>query len=52
MTETRAGVYLCLVGKDGAAFLHRAAPLNDPEVIEQELIEICQVNLNIRFQAL
>ena len=43
MTEQRAGVWLCLVGKDGAAFLHRATPLSDPEVIEQELIQIYQV---------
>lgn len=43
MTEWRAGVWLCLVNKDGAAFLHRATPLSDPEVIEHELIEICQV---------
>ena len=44
MTELRAGVWLGLVSKDGAAFLHRATPLSDPEVIEQELIEICQVH--------
>ena len=43
MTEWRAGVWLCLVSKDGAAFLHRATPLSDPEVIEDELIKICQV---------
>lgn len=43
MTEGRAGVWLCLVNRDGAAFLHRATPLSDPEVIEHELIEICQV---------
>lgn len=42
MTEGRAGVWLCLINRDGAAFLHRATPLSDPEVIEHELIEICQ----------
>lgn len=47
MTELRAGVWLGIVGKDGAAFLHRATPLSDPEVIEQELIEICQVHPTI-----
>ena len=47
MTEWRAGVWLCLVNKDGAAFLHRATPLSDPEVTEHELIEICQVQTTI-----
>ena len=46
MTEWRAGVWLCLVSQAGAAFLHRATPLNDPEVIEHELIEICQVRIS------
>lgn len=47
MTEWRAGVWLCLVSKDGTAFLHRATPLSDPEVIEDELIQICQVRIPI-----
>lgn len=47
MSEWRAGVWLCLVNKDGAAFLHRATPLSDPEVIEHELIQICQVRTSI-----
>ena len=47
MTEWRAGVWLCLVSKDGAAFLHRATPLSDPEIVEQELFEICQVRTPI-----
>ncbi len=45
MTEQRSGVWLGLVGQDGSSYLHRATPLSDPEVIEQELIQICQVLL-------
>ncbi|KAA6419959.1 MAG: hypothetical protein FRX49_10149 [Trebouxia sp. A1-2] len=43
MTEQRAGVWLGLVGQDGSSYLHRAVPLSDPDVIEQELIQICQI---------
>lgn len=43
MTEQRAGVWLGLVGQDGSSYLHRAVPLSDPDVIEQELIQICQM---------
>jgi hypothetical protein len=39
MTEQRAGVWLGLVGQDGSSYLHRAVPLSDPDVIEQELLE-------------
>lgn len=52
MTEQRAGVWLGLVGHDGSAYMHRAVPLSDPEVIEQELIEICQVILCSSFPKL
>lgn len=52
MTEWRAGVWLCLVSKDGTAFLHRATPLSDPEVIEDELIQICQVIIAHQVQSL
>jgi hypothetical protein len=45
MTEQRAGVWLGLVGQDGSSYLHRAVPLSDPDVIEQELIHICQVTI-------
>lgn len=43
MTEQRSGIWVGLVGHDGSTFLHRVTPLSDPEVTEQELIEICQV---------
>ena len=45
MTEQRAAVWLGLVGQDGSSYLHRAVPLSDPDVIEQELIQICQVTV-------
>ena len=37
-----AGVLVCLVGKDGAATLHRVGPLYDAETTERELQAICQ----------
>jgi len=37
-----AGVLVCLVGKDGAATLHRVGPLYDAESTERELQAICQ----------
>lgn len=43
LSELNAGVWLCLVGQNGDSFLHRAVPLCDSEVIEQELYQICQV---------
>jgi len=45
MTEQRAAVWLGLVGQDGSSYLHRAVPLSDPDVIEQELIQLCQVTI-------
>lgn len=35
LTDPAAGVVVCLVGRDGAALLHRVARLNDPETTEQ-----------------
>ena len=43
LSELCAGVWLGLVGQNGETFLHRAVPLCDSEVIEQELYQICQV---------
>lgn len=40
-----AGVFLCLIGRDGASFLHRVAPLYDAEAAEAELRGICEVRL-------
>ena len=37
-----AGVLVCLVGKDGAATLHRVGPLYDAETTERELQAICK----------
>lgn len=45
MSEPCSGVWLGLVGQKGEAFLHRAVPLCDSEVIEQELYQVCQVTL-------
>ena len=39
---TDAGVLVCLVGKDGAACMHRVGPLYDAETTERELQAICQ----------
>lgn len=35
LNDPTAGVLVCLVGKDGAALLHRVPRLNDPETTEQ-----------------
>lgn len=43
MTELSAGVWLGLVGQNGHTFLHRAVPLCDSDVTEQELLQIYQV---------
>ncbi len=40
-----AGVLVCLIGKDGAACLHRVGPLYDAEMTERELQAICKVRL-------
>lgn len=41
--EPGAGVFLGLVGDNGATFLHRLWPLYDPASIEEDLRHICQV---------
>ena len=42
--EPAAGVFVCLIGRDGASFLHRVGPLYDAEDAEANLRAICEVN--------
>lgn len=42
---TTAGVFTCLIGRDGAAFLHRVGPLYDAGNAEADLRSICEVRL-------
>jgi hypothetical protein len=42
--EPTAGVFLCLIGRDGASFLHRVGPLYDAEDAEANLRTICEVH--------
>ena len=41
LDDYNAGVLVCLVGSDGAAYLARLQPLADPESREQELLQVC-----------
>ena len=41
--EPAAGVFVCLIGRDGASFLHRVGPLYDAEDAEANLRAICEV---------
>eukprot|EP00884_Botryococcus_braunii_P007342 jgi/Botrbrau1/16609/Bobra.0068s0036.1 len=43
LTEAYDGVMVCLISQDGTAVLRRVSPLNDPEVTEKEVFEICSV---------
>ena len=43
MEEPDAGVFMCLIGADGASFLHRVGPLYDAEAAEADLHAICEV---------
>ena len=38
-----AGVFVCLIGRDGASFLHRVGPLYDAEDAAANLRTICEV---------
>lgn len=42
--EPAAGVFVCLIGRDGASFLHRVGPLYDAEDAEANLRAICEVS--------
>ena len=37
LSDSAAGVLVCLMAADGAALLHRVPRLNDPELTEQEV---------------
>ncbi|PRW45591.1 lipase PLAT LH2 family [Chlorella sorokiniana] len=41
LTDPTGGVLVCLVGADGSALLHRVSRLNDPDITEQEVRDIC-----------
>lgn len=41
LSDPTAGVMLCLVAGDGTALLHRVPRMNDPEITEQEVRNIC-----------
>jgi hypothetical protein len=43
LLEPLCGVNLCLIGKDGRGYLHRVAPVNDPQENVQRMETICQV---------
>ncbi|EFN54594.1 hypothetical protein CHLNCDRAFT_135440 [Chlorella variabilis] len=41
LTDPAAGVLVCLVAGDGSALLRRVPRINDPELTEQEVRDIC-----------
>ncbi|KAL4427631.1 hypothetical protein ABPG75_001720 [Micractinium tetrahymenae] len=41
LSDPAAGVLLCLVAGDGTALVHRVPRVNDPEITEQEVRNIC-----------
>lgn len=43
LSEPEAGVFVALVGADGATVLQRCCPINDPKLAKAELEAICEV---------